>query len=259
MTPARKLTLTAIPGLPEVKPGDDLAALITAAVEENGLTVEDDDIFVLAQKIVSKSEGRLVNLNTVQPSPRAQEIAQIVQKRPELVELILQESNAVLRARPGVLIVEHKSGFVCANAGIDHSNVSGAWGDPADWVLLLPEDSDRSAQVIRTGLEAHFGKRLGVLIIDSYGRAWRNGIIGMSIGLSGMPALVDMRGKPDRNGYRMRVTVIAAADELAAGASLMMGQAAEGTPVVLAQGFPYELVEDQACRLVRSKQTDLFR
>ena len=259
MTIPRSLTLTAIPGLPEVKPGDDLAALIATAIEGSALSVQDNDIFVIAQKIVSKSEGRLVNLSTVQPSPRALEIAKTVEKRPELVELILQESNSVLRMRPGTIIVEHRSGFVCANAGIDHSNVQGAWGDPSDWVLLLPEDSDHSAQAIRAGLEAHFGKRLGVLIIDSYGRGWRNGIIGMSIGLSGMPALVDMRGKQDRNGYTLRVTVIAAADELAAGASLMMGQAAEGTPVVLARGFPYELAEDQASRLVRSKQSDLFR
>lgn len=259
MGEARTLTLTAIPDMPEIKPGDDLAELIATAIDENKLTVQDNDIFVIAQKIVSKSEGRMVNLSTIHPSPKALEMAKIVQKRPELVELILQESNAVLRTRPGTIIVEHKSGFVSANAGIDHSNVCGPWGVPEDWVLLLPEDSDRSAQVIRTGLEAHFSKRLGVLIIDSYGRAWRNGIIGMSIGLSGMPALVDMRGKPDRNGYRMRVTVIAVADELAAGASLMMGQAAEGTPVVLVHGFPYELVEDQATRLVRTKETDLFR
>jgi coenzyme F420-0:L-glutamate ligase/coenzyme F420-1:gamma-L-glutamate ligase len=259
MTIPRSLTLTAIPDLPEVQPGDDVAKLIFEGIESSALEIHDNDIFVIAQKIVSKSEGRLVNLSTVQPSPRALEIAQAVDKRPELVELILQESNAVLRMRLGTIIVEHKSGFVCANAGIDHSNVSGSWGDPTDWVLLLPEDADHSAQVIRAGLEAHFGKRLGVLIIDSYGRAWRNGIIGMSIGLSGIPALVDMRGKPDRNGYALRVTVIAAADELAAGASLMMGQAAEGTPVVLGHGFPYKLVEDQAIRLVRSKQTDLFR
>ena len=259
MTIPRSLILTAIPGIPEVQPGDDVAKLIVDAIESNALEIHDNDIFVIAQKIVSKSEGRLVNLSTVQPSPRALEIAQVVEKRPELVELILQESNSVLRMRPGTIIVEHKSGFVCANAGIDHSNVKGVWGDPTDWVLLLPEDADRSAQAIRAGLEAHFSKRFGVLIIDSYGRAWRNGIIGMSIGLSGMPALVDMRGKPDRNGYALRVTVIAAADELAAGASLMMGQAAESTPVVLAQGFPYELVEDQASRLVRSKQSDLFR
>jgi len=259
MAEPRRLILTSIPGLPEVQAGDDLAALIAAAVEKSALNIQDNDIFVIAQKIVSKSEGRMVNLSTVQPSLKAVEIAKTVQKRAELVELILQESNAVLRMRPGTIIVEHRSGFVCANAGIDHSNVKGAWGDPSDWVLLLPEDADRSAHAIREGLEAHFDKRLGVLIIDSYGRAWRNGIIGMSIGLSGMPALVDMRGKHDRNGYSLRVTVIAAADELAAGASLMMGQAAEGTPVVLVRGFPYALVEDQASRLVRSKESDLFR
>ncbi|MFZ3070770.1 MAG: coenzyme F420-0:L-glutamate ligase [Anaerolineaceae bacterium] len=259
MGQSKTLTLTTVPDLPEIKEGDNLAECILTALQQNDMQVDDGDIFVVAQKIVSKAEGRLVNLTTIEPSQRALEIAAFVEKRPELVELILRESHEVLRTRPGTIIVEHKSGFVCANAGIDHSNVRGAWGSPEDWVLLLPEDSDRSAGQIRANLEELTGLRLGILIIDSYGRAWRNGIIGMSIGLSGVPALVDMRGKPDRFEYSLRVTVIAAADELAAGASLMMGQAAEGTPVVLAHGFPYELAEDQASRLVRAKKADMFR
>jgi coenzyme F420-0:L-glutamate ligase/coenzyme F420-1:gamma-L-glutamate ligase len=155
--------------------------------------------------------------------------------------------------------VEHKSGFVCANAGIDHSNVHGEWGAAEDWVLLLPEDANSSADQIRKGLKEFFGKNVGILIIDSHGRAWRLGTIGMTIGLSGLPALVDMRGVEDLFNYKLRVTVIAAADELAAAASLMMGQAAEGTPVVHVRGFPYALQNGSAKDLVRPKGLDLFR
>lgn len=259
MPQPKSLILCTVPDLPEIHPGDDLPELIIGALTQHAMALEDGDILVVAQKIVSKSEGRLVNLSTVTPGPRALELAAQIGKRPELVQLILDESSAVLRMRPGTIIVEHKSGFVCANAGIDHSNVRGPWGAPEDWVLLLPEDADYSARVLREGLVRLSGKRVGVLIIDSHGRAWRNGIVGISIGLAGMPALVDMRGKPDRFDYALRVTVIAAADELAAGASLMMGQAAEGTPVVLARGFPYELADDQAASLVRDKKYDLFR
>ncbi len=259
MPQSKSLILSTVPNLPEIQPGDNLAELIHSALALEGMNVEDGDILVVAQKIVSKSEGRLVNLSTITPGLRAVELAAQLGKRPELVELILDESNEVLRTRPGTIIVEHRSGFVCANAGIDHSNVRGSWGSPEDWVLLLPEDADYSARVLRDGLQRLSGKQIGVLIIDSHGRAWRNGIIGMSIGLAGMPALVDMRGKPDRFDYALRVTVIAAADELAAGASLMMGQASEGTPVVLARGFPYPLAEDQAVSLVREKKYDMFR
>ena len=259
MTKARQLCLTALPGIPLVQPGDDLAAFILNALAQADLSLEDGDVVVLAQKIVSKAEGRLVNLTEVKPRPEARELAAFLDKRPELVELILQESNAVLRTRPGTIIVEHKSGFVCANAGIDHSNVSGPWGDPADWVLLLPEDSDASARQIRDALSGRTGKQVGVLIIDSHGRAWRNGIVGVSIGLAGLPGLMDMRGESDMNDYKLRVTTIAAADELAAAASLMMGQANEGTPVVLARGFPYALREGQASELVRERSRDLFR
>lgn len=259
MKKARELRLSAIKGLPQIVEGDDLAAIIWHCLSENAKTLKNGDVLVLAQKIVSKAEGRLVNLTTVSPSQQAKELADFLGKRPELVEMILQESNEVLRTRPGTIIVEHKSGFVCANAGIDHSNVKGPWGNDEDWVLLLPEDSNLSAEHIRSGLEALSGKNLGVMIIDSYGRAWRNGIVGACIGLSGVPALVDMRGKTDMNNYQMRVTVIAASDELAAAASLMMGQTNEGTPVVLVRGFPYELRESNAAELVRDKKFDMFR
>ena len=259
MSKARELHLSAIKGIPQIVEGDDLAAIIFESLHENWKALKDGDILVLAQKIVSKAEGRLVNLTTVTPSPRAIELAEYLGKRPEMVEMILQESNQVLRTRPGTIIVEHKSGFVCANAGIDHSNVMGTWGSDEDWILLLPENSDRSADQIRAGLETLSGKKLGVMVIDSYGRAWRNGIVGACIGLSGLPALVDMRGQADMYNYQMRVTVIAAADELAAGASLMMGQTNEGTPVVLVRGFPYALRESNAAELVRDKKFDMFR
>jgi len=259
MTQPKQLTYFALQGIPQIKSGDHLPEIIFAAIANNGLHLQDGDILILAQKIVSKAEGRLVNLTTVQVSSRAFELAEYLGKRPELVELILQESNEVVRTRPGTIIVEHKSGFICANAGIDHSNVRGNWGKDEDWVLLLPEDSDLSAAMIRAELEVLSGARLGVIIIDSHGRAWRNGVLGTTIGASGLPALLDMRGEEDMYHYKLRVTTIATADELAAGGSLMMGQASEGTPVVLARGFPYPLREGNAQELIRKKENDLFR
>lgn len=253
------LVLTSLTDIPLIIPGDDLAAIIGRALELNRIHLEDGDIMVLAQKIVSKSENRLVNLNDVSPSSAAQDLAQITNKDARFIELVLRESKAVLRAKGGTLIVEHRRGFICANAGIDHSNVQGAWGNPEDWVLLLPENPDQSANKIRKNLEAITGVNLGVSIIDSHGRAWRNGVVGTSIGFSGIPGLVDMRGKPDLFGYELRITTIAAADELAAAASLMMGQANEKTPVVHVRGFPYPLRESDLTELIRPKEQDLFR
>lgn len=242
-----------------IQPGDSLGAVLAKALQDHSMVLENGDILVLAQKIVSKSENRLVNLSTVEPGPQARQLAQLVEKDPRFIELVLRESNAVLRTRPGTIIVEHHCGFICANAGIDHSNVHGPWGNPEDWVLLLPEQPDRSADLIRQELEKTSGVHLGVLIIDSHGRAWRNGAIGMAIGLSGMPGLVDLRGASDLFGYSLRVTQVAAADELAAAASLMMGEASEGTPAVLARGFPYPLRAGSLQELIRSKDMDLFR
>jgi coenzyme F420-0:L-glutamate ligase / coenzyme F420-1:gamma-L-glutamate ligase len=253
------LTFFPLEGLPLVFPGDDLPALITETLTKNNLALQDEDVLVIAQKIVSKAEGRLVNLTTVKPSEAALDYARIAEKDPRLVELILSESQEVLRVRKNLIIVEHRLGFVSANAGIDHSNVSGSWGDAKDWVLLLPKNPDTSAAHIRQMLEEKFGVRIGVLIIDSHGRAWRLGTIGMTIGLSGVPGLVDLRGEPDLFDYRLRVTQVAASDELAAGASLVMGQAREGRPVMLARGFPYALREGSLSELIRSKEADLFR
>lgn len=253
------LILTPISGIPLIKPGDDLAEIILAGLDQAGLSLEDGDILVLAQKIVSKAEGRLVNLLSVKPSSRALEIAEKSGKDPRLVELILQESNEVLRIRQGSIIVEHKRGFVCASAGIDHSNVEGPDGDPDHWVLLLPENPDQSAENIRIAIKSHCSKNIAVLIIDSHGRAWRLGTVGVAIGLAGMPGLVDLRGAPDLFGYKLQITMVGAADELAAAASLVMGQADERTPVVIARGFPYPLRDGSLGELIRPKDQDMFR
>ena len=221
--------------------------------------LQDGDILVLAQKIVSKAEGRLVNLAEVKASELAVELGAQIDKDARLVELVLQESREVLRTRPGTIIVEHRLGFVCANAGIDHSNVAGTGNADEEWVLLLPEDPDGSAQRIRRGLEGTCGVRLGVMIIDSHGRAWRQGTVGAAIGLSGMPGLVDLRGTPDLFDYTLRITQVGAADELAAAASLLMGQAAERTPAVHVRGFPYPLREGSITELLRPREQDLFR
>lgn len=253
------LQLTALPGMPLVKSEDDLSALILDALAQAGIELMDGDILVVAQKIVSKAEGRMVNLTQVTPSPRAIELAAATAKDPHLVEVILGESSQVLRTRPGTIIVEHRLGFVCASAGVDHSNVHGESGQAEDWVLLLPENPDASAQALRQRLEASSGARLGVLIIDSHGRAWRLGTVGVAIGVSGLPALVDLRGQPDLFDFHLQITLVGAADELAAAASLLMGQAAEGTPVVHVRGFPYPLRDGSLGELLRPREQDMFR
>lgn len=253
------LTLTPLPAIPMVKAGDDLGALLLQALERAQIRLQDGDILVLAQKIVSKAEGRMISLSGILPSERAIELAQETGKDPRLVEAILQESREVLRTRPGTIIVEHRLGFVCASAGIDHSNVTGENGESEERLLLLPEDPDGSARAIRQQLEQASGARLGVLIIDSHGRAWRVGTVGITIGLSGLPGLVDLRGQPDLFGNPLQITMVGAADELAAAASLVMGQAAEGTPAVHARGFPYPLREGSLGELLRRREEDLFR
>jgi coenzyme F420-0:L-glutamate ligase/coenzyme F420-1:gamma-L-glutamate ligase len=254
------LILTPLEEFPLISPGDDLAEIIAKSVANMELAMKAGDIFVIAQKVVSKSENRLVNLNDVTPGIRAKAIAPECEKDARLIELILSESNCVLRTRPGTIIVEHRLGFVCANAGIDHSNVKGPYGNPDDWVLLLPKDPDGSAKRIREALEKKYNLKLGVLVIDSHGRAWRNGVLGTSIGMAGIPGLVDLRGAPDLFDYSLRITQVAAADELAAAASLVMGQADEGMPVIHVSGFPYALRDDGSIKeLIRDPGKDLFR
>jgi len=210
---------------------------------------------VIAQKIISKAEDRRVTLADVQPSAEARALADSVEKDPALVELVLQESQQVLRTRPGLMIVEHRLGFVCANAGIDRSNVE----DGGESVLLLPIDPDGSGQSIRAGLSAQFGVDIGVLIVDSHGRAWRMGTVGVAIGVAGFPALKDMRGEPDLFGRRLEITQIGLADEACAAASILMGQASENCPVVHLRGLPYPLREGSLAELIRPEEEDLFR
>lgn len=259
------LTLTSLRNIPLIRHGDRLADILLNSLHETNLELQDNDILVLAQKIVSKAEGRLVNLADVTASQRAIELGTQTEKDPRLVELMLRESNEVVRHRKGVIVVEHKLGFICANAGIDHSNVSphpqplpqGERGDEV--VLLLPENPDASAKLLREEIKQKTGKTIGVMIIDSHGRAWRNGTVGMCIGLSGIPAVVDERGWQDLFGYTLKATIVGVADELAAAASLVMGQAAEGTPVVHVRGFPYPLGEGALQDLIRPKELDMFR
>lgn len=253
------MILTPLSGIPMIRPGDDLAEIIWRGLTETGILLVDGDIVVVAQKIVSKSEDRYVNLASVTPSAEAITLADEVEKDPRLVELNLRESNFVLRYKPGTMIVEHRLGFVCANAGIDRSNVNTADDIEGELVLLLPEDPDASAERIRMNLEEVSGARIGVLIIDSHGRTWRMGTVGVAIGLSGLPGLVDLRGQPDLFGTKLQVTQVGAADELAAAASLVMGQAAEGRPVVHVRGYPYPLREGSLKELLRSRHEDLFR
>jgi coenzyme F420-0:L-glutamate ligase/coenzyme F420-1:gamma-L-glutamate ligase len=254
---SRRMTLTALAGIPSIAPGDDLAALMLDACGRTDLALEDGDVLVLAQKIVSKAEGRSVSLRDVVPSPRALELAAVAQKDPRVIELILRESTSVVRCRAGVIIVEHRLGLVMANAGIDASNVDGAEGD--ERVLLLPENPDRSAAALREALRDRTGRDIGIVINDSFGRAWRNGTIGTAIGIAGPPGLWDMRGLPDRNGRVLRATEVGVADELASAASLLMGQGSEGLPVVHVRGFPLAFRDSDAAELIRSRDLDLFR
>ncbi len=253
------LTLTPLPQIPLIFPGDNLADLLIASLQTARINLEDGDILVVTQKIVSKSEGRLVNLETITPSKEAVDLAKRSEKDPRLVEIILRESKEVLRVRPGTIIVEHRLGFICASAGIDHSNVKENGSKPANWILMLPEDPDRSALEIRRKIKIATGIRIGVLIIDSHGRAWRLGTVGMAIGISGLPGLVDERGWQDLFGYRLKITMVAAADELAGAAALVMGEAAEGIPAVHVRGFPHPLREGSIKELIRPKGNDLFR
>ena len=248
------LILKPLRGVPAVQRGDDLAQIALAALDESGERLTADDVLVFAQKIVSKAEGRSVDLGTVTPSERACALAAETGKDARLVELILQELSEVLRQRRDLLIVRHRLGFSLANAGIDASNVDGS-----NHVLLLPIAPDASAGRIGNDLRARTGLDIGVLIIDSLGRPWRMGTVGTAIGVSGLPALLDLRGQLDLHGRPLESTEIGLADELAAAASLVMGQAAEGTPIVLARGVPYARHEGSARELVRPKRMDLFR
>jgi coenzyme F420-0:L-glutamate ligase / coenzyme F420-1:gamma-L-glutamate ligase len=256
-TAPSQLELVALRSLPMVKTGDELAPLIVTACQRQAWTLQHGDVLVVAQKIVSKSEGRLVRLADVTASARAIELAARTAKDPRLVELILSESKAVLRVGKEVIIVEHRLGFVLANAGVDQSNVNDSGADST--ALLLPEDPDASAQGLQRGLLALTGRRVAVIINDSWGRAWRRGVVGHALGVAGLPALLDLRGRRDLHGRALRSTEVALADELAAAGSLLMGQANEGRPVVIARGLAPDLTSGQSRDLLRPPAEDLFR
>lgn len=255
MTPNR-LVLTALRDFPEIVPGDDLVVQIIKGMEREKLTLENGDVIVVTQKVVSKAEGCLIDLSTVKPSEQARTLAVETEKDPRHVEVILREGRDIIRQRNGVLIMETHHGWICANAGVDRSNVA---SKDADIVLTLPKDPDASAKRIREGLMAISGADVAVVITDSHGRAWRLGTVNLAIGVAGMLPIADLRGQPDRFGYHLRVTTIARADELAAAAGLLSGQAAEGLPVVHIRGASYPRGEGHATDMQRSVDRDLFR
>jgi coenzyme F420-0:L-glutamate ligase/coenzyme F420-1:gamma-L-glutamate ligase len=250
------LQLIPLCDIPLIQPGDNLAGLIFEAAKKINLTLAETDIVVIAQKIVSKAENCFVRLSDVTPSSRALELAKITGKPAQLVEIILWDTAEIVRAKPGLLIVEHKLGFISANAGLDHSNVS----PEPDTVLRLPPNPDASARTIRAELAALTGKRPPVLIIDSHGRPWRKGTAGVVIGLSGLAPVQDLRGTPDLFGDPLVHTDVGFADQIAAAASLLMGQAAEGCPAVIVRGLNFT-GDDQAkaVDVLRPKEIDVFR
>ncbi len=255
--PAGQLTLIALAGIKLVEPGDDLGAIAVAAFSANAVVPEAGDVLVVAQKIVSKAEGRYVDVTTVEPSDRAIALAAEVAKDPRFVEVVLSESKRVVRHRPGLLIVEHRLGYVMANAGIDHSNLPAQVG--GERVLLLPEDPDGSARALRGHLVAVFGTDIAVIVSDSFGRPWRKGTVGIALGAAGLPALIDMRGHPDLFGRELLVTETGFADEIATAAGLLMGQADEAVPMVLVHGLGWSAPEVPAAALIRPAEHDLFR
>jgi len=254
---ASDLTITALKGVPLVKAGDDLAALALAAYAATGLAADDGDVVVVAQKIVSKAEDRIVDVARVVPSEAAIALAAEVEKDARFVEVVLSESRRIVRRRPGLIIAEHKRGWVMANAGIDHSNV--APDDGTERVLLLPLDPDASAEDLRRRLAEATGKRIAVIISDSFGRPFRRGTCGIAIGAAGLPAVIDWRGQPDLFGRKLEVTETGFADEIAASASLVQGQADEATPIVLVRGLQWSAPDAPAAALVRPPEHDLFR
>jgi coenzyme F420-0:L-glutamate ligase/coenzyme F420-1:gamma-L-glutamate ligase len=254
---AKSITYFAVPGIPLINPGDDLAALIVVSLNVAGLQLASGDVVVVAQKILSKAENRYVELKDVQPSKRARELAEQIGKDPRYVEVVLSESAEVVRYRRNILIVAHRLGFVMANAGIDQSNIEHVDGE--ERVLLLPLDPDASAAALKARFDAAFGTNVGVIINDSFGRPWRNGVVGVALGVAGLPSLLDIIGAPDLFGRPMQVTEIAVADEIAAGASLLMGQAAEGLPVVVVRGLAFDAAARSASALVRPRERDMFR
>lgn len=257
MIQAGPVTLTPLAGIPAVREGDDVARLVGDAIEAADIAPAEFDVVVVTQKIVSKAEGRRVRLSDVEPSPRALELAASLDKDARMIEVVLGESNAIVAHGHGVLIAEHRSGHVMANAGVDRSNV-GRPGDDEE-VLLLPCDPDASAAALHRALEARFGCRLAVIVSDSAGRAWRQGVAGIAIGAAGLPSLVDLRGAPDLFDVPLKVTLAGFADQIASAANLVAGEAAEGVPAVHVRGLAWDAAPAPARALVRDRESDLFR
>jgi len=253
------LVLTPITNIPLLKGGEFLPDLILRSIIDQEIHLQDGDVLAVTQKIVSKAEGRTIYLEQVSPSEEAKELARKTLKDPRLIELILKESKEIIRASRKTIIVEHKLGFICANAGIDHSNVRGEKNHEKSCYLLLPENPEKSAQAIGEYIQIQNGVNIGVIIIDSHGRPWRYGTVGVIIGTYHVPALLDLRGKKDLFNYQLKITRISPADELAAASSLLMGQANEAIPAVHIRGFPYELQDSSINDLIRPKEIDLFR
>jgi coenzyme F420-0:L-glutamate ligase/coenzyme F420-1:gamma-L-glutamate ligase len=251
-----RLEIFALPGVPMVKAGDDLSSIIVDACHQSGLPLYENDVVVVAQKIVSKAEGRTVDLATITPTEEAIALAAEVQKDPRIVQVVLSESTRVVRSRPNLMIMQHKLGFVMANAGVDQSNV--APSDGVQRALLLPADPDATAAAIRARLEEWFCVKIACVISDSFGRPWRRGTAGVAIGCAGLPSLIDLRGQPDLFGRTLEVSIIGFADEIAAAASLLQGQAAEGQPVVVVRGLTWTAPDATAADLLRPEQEDLF-
>jgi coenzyme F420-0:L-glutamate ligase/coenzyme F420-1:gamma-L-glutamate ligase len=252
----QRVELIGVPGIPLIETGDDLASILVEAIRRASLTVMAGDVVVVTSKVVAKAEGRWVNLDDVEPDEEARRIAGECQKDPREVMIILSESEGVSRIRPGVLIVAHHQGWVCANAGMDHSNTR----SEGHWRLLLPAYPDESARQIRARLMEAFGVRMGVIITDSHGRPFRLGTVGIAIGAAGLPALWNLRGTPDLFDTKLQVTEVGFADEIAAAAGLVLGQAAEGIPVVIVRGLDYPIAEGaNAQDLVRPRELDLYR
>lgn len=255
----RQLVCTCLPDIPMVEPGNDLAALLQQGLARADITPRTGDILVIAQKIISKAQGRYVLLADIVPGPRAIALAKDIDRDPRLVEVVLSESHEVVRAAPGLLVVEHKLGFVMANAGIDQSNITHGENAEDERVLLLPDNPDGVAEDLRLRLQQASGADMGVVINDSWGRPWRRGVTGVAIGAAGVPSFLDIRGTKDLFGREMQATELALGDELAALGSLMMGQADEGAPVVHIRGFAHAGPASPASALLRPREQDRFR
>ena len=257
MNATEQLVLTALLDIPSVSPGDDITTIVETALDCTEIVLEPGDVIVITHKIVSKAEDRYVDLDEIVPSEYAQRLADEVEKDPRLIEVILSESTEVVRKSRGILVAEHRLGFVVANAGVDSSNIDHIEGHSR--VLLLPTDPDEICREIQNRIHTETGVCVGIIINDSHGRAWRNGTVGLALGSSGIPALLDLRGRPDIFGVDLKTTQVGLADEIAAAASLLMGQGNEMRPVVHVRGVPYPLSEGKASDLLRSKQEDPFR